>query len=80
MKVTIVGIEEVDYVSKRTNKQVEGRKIYYTYPFDPKKDAVGLIAESTFCGYDISKDLNVGDTIEILYNRYGSVADIRLIE
>ena len=80
MVVTIIGIEEVDYVSKRTNKPVEGRKIYYTYPFAPTKDAAGLIAESCFCNYELAGELKVGDNIELFYNRFGSVADIRIIE
>lgn len=75
----IVGKQDVDYTSRKTNQQVTGVTLYVTCP-DSKVD--GVRAESIFissrslCYPEVMK-LPVGAGIEVYYNRFGSVEDVR---
>ena len=77
MKVKVIGIEDVDYISKRTNQRVNGKRIHYVYDIDEKK-GFGQKAENSYVSAVICNGLAVGDCIELFYNRFGSVSDIRL--
>ena len=76
MKVEIVGIQGVDYVSRKTNKQVTGTTLHVTYPRD---NVEGVVCESIFVSSRSSIDLSgihVGDIVDLSYNRYGSVESL----
>lgn len=74
---TIIGIEEINYISKKTNRQVTGRRIHYTS--DITKDGQGLRAENDYVSDEIGANLYVGDQIEIYYNRYGAISQIKVV-
>lgn len=71
---TIIGKEDVSYVSKKTNQPVIGTRLYLTYEHE-KIDGYGV--ESVFCNSLIATDhLSVGDQIDVYYNKFGNVAEI----
>lgn len=71
----ILGFEKVDYISKKTNKQVLGTRLHMSYTSD-KIDGQGV--ESVFVSNLLCEGLSIGDEIELLYNKYGNVAEIKL--
>lgn len=78
MAFRVVGIEVVDYVSKKTNQRVVGKKIHYLSDIDSKK-GTGQKAENDYVSGEIAEMVSVGDDIEIYYNRFGNVAQIEII-
>lgn len=76
----VVGIEMISYVSKSTNKKVEGARIYCTFDFKPDTDSDGVGCEQFFVKKDIAEKIEVGYTIEPCYNKYGSIVNINIIK
>ncbi len=77
----IVGKEKVDYLSKKTNQQVNGVRLHVLQP-DNKVE--GYAAEAVFisskhASYDAVANLPLGSEIIIIYNRFGSVQDIQIV-
>lgn len=73
MTVEVVGIQDVNYVSRKTNNPVSGTTFHVTYP---KEGVEGVVCESIFVSSrsDIQvAGIRVGDTVDLSYNRYGSV-------
>lgn len=76
----IVGIEDVNYVSKKTGRAVSGVKLHLTYPLDEDKgEGQGVVSEFCSSNIPVVGTLAVGDEVEILYNRYGGIVDIRVL-
>lgn len=76
----IVGIEDVNYVSKKTGRAVTGVKLHLTYPLDDDKgDGQGVVSEFCSSNIPVVNTLTVGDEVEILYNRFGGIADVRVL-
>lgn len=76
----VIGIEEVKYTSKRTNQQVSGRRLHLVSDFsETNKSANGNCAEQVFTACQNVNNVEVGDTIELYYNKYGSVEDLRVV-
>lgn len=74
----VIGTEEVDYTSKKTNRQVTGRRLHLVFDFDQNMAGfVGNGVEVVFTNLDTAKNIKVGDTVELLYNKFGSICDIR---
>lgn len=76
-KLTIVGIREVNYTSKKTGKPVVGTEFYYTqHPLQSGVD--GLVAGKLFVGANALSGFSfipsVGDDVFVFYNRFGSVS------
>lgn len=76
----VIGIEKVNYISKKTGKEVNGYNIYYSYPLT-KEGSEGTKADHEYINADLfnSKGIMVGDEVEFQYNKFGSVTDIRVI-
>ena len=72
----VIGIEQVNYTSRKTNRQVEGVKLHLTYPFD-EEDADGTGVEVVFTSHEVGDKVEIGDLVELLYNKFGSICDIR---
>ena len=72
----VMGKENINYISKRTQKPVIGVKIYVTYPLRGER-GVGDGCDTFFVSSSLVSDVLVGDQIEILFNKYGTVADIK---
>ena len=72
----VIGIEMVDYVNKQ-NKRVQGVKIHGTYE---KDNCVGVCVDSFYLSDDKYEDnVELGDLVEPLYNKYGNVTAIQVI-
>lgn len=74
MKVEIIGIESVDYESKKTGKRVEGYRLHVQYE---KEMCQGYATDVVFINKNFLEGFTVGDEVEILYNKYGKVASLR---
>lgn len=76
----VIGIEEVSYTSKRTNQLVNGRRLHLVSDFaETNKYANGNCAEQIFTSCQNVNNVTVGDTIELYYNKYGNVEDLRIV-
>lgn len=73
MEFVLVGKEFLDYTSKKTGKQVKGYSLHLTYEKD-NCDGVAVCTE--FVSEDMGQAVNVNDTVELLYNKYGKVYKI----
>lgn len=74
MKYEIVGIENVDYESKKTGRRVEGYRLYVQFE---KENCQGSATDCVFINKNILEGFTLGDEVEILYNKYGKVASLR---
>ena len=83
----IIGIEYVKYTSKKTGKLVDGVNVYWRQLL-PITDKSGneLNNQGYACGHEYVKrdifdkaGLSVGDSFQCLYNKYGSIEDIKLV-
>lgn len=69
----ILGIQSVDYTNKSGNR-VSGVRLHCTYE---DKRVTGYAVESIFVSSSVSTDkFEVGDEIDVLYNKYGSVSRV----
>lgn len=72
----IMGIEKVDYVSKKTNRQVKGYKLHMCYE-DERTEGLAVISE--FVGEEYGKDIKVSNKVELFYNKYGQVNKVAIV-
>lgn len=70
MKCEFVGKRRVDYVSKKTGRQVLGWNLYVTHE-DGQTE--GVMAESLYVPDSFRVLAQVGDTVDVTFNRYGGV-------
>lgn len=78
----VLGIEVVDYVSKKTGNRIVGRNLHVCCDFGSKqieRGCQGYRTESVYIKNDMCPDLKVGDQVEFLYNRYGSVEEMKML-
>ena len=73
----IIGIEIVDYLSKKTNRQVVGKKFYAYRPIASSRGD-GYETEVFFCSDRMSaySIVSIGDTVRPIYNKYGNLDDL----
>ena len=80
MKATVLGIQKVNYVSRKTNQPVTGTTLHVSYP---KKDVEGQSVETIFISdrSEISlESVKVGSTVGVYYNRWGSVDGLEIVK
>lgn len=70
--LTVVGVEKLDYTSKRSGKQVKGITIHAAYE---KKGVEGMACVSQYVSEANVGDavVKAGDQVGFYYNRFGSV-------
>lgn len=81
MLFRILGIEKVDYTSRRTGRQVRGTNLHCQIPHSDREpiNLQGERVERLYVKEDIDcSALSVGDDIEVFYNRYGNVDAVHL--
>lgn len=69
----VIGIEEVDYISKKTNKQVTGCTLYLSEPIT--KGVGEKVTDAFFSTEKMNQwpaPVSLGDHVTIYYNRFGS--------
>lgn len=69
----VIGLENVDYKSKKTGKQVTGKRVHLTFTSD-KVDGFACLNE--FVNAELCEGLQVGDVVNIYYNKYGTISHI----
>lgn len=73
MKYCVIGKEYIDYVSKKTNKQVKGYNLHLKYE---KEKCEGEAVMNVFVNEDLGSTVDVTDEVELFYNQYGKVIKI----
>lgn len=76
----IIGIKNVDYVSKKTGKNVVGITLFLT---ETVEDVKGLACDSVYVSsasraYEDAKLCALGDDVEVGYNKYGQICSLCL--
>ena len=78
--MNVIGFSERSFTAKDTDALIEGMNIFVTFE---SKSTTGLACDRFFIS---QKRLNecdyfpsLGDEIELQYNRYGKITDIRLL-
>lgn len=83
----VIGVEVVNYVSKKTNKEVSGYRVHLTTPIDPATGC-GDMVESCFLNSVAAQpmlavcpviDDLIGQDVRVIYNRYGRVDELMII-
>lgn len=78
----IIGIESVHFTPKNSDKKIAGIKVHVGIPMPPKKGQ-GEEVDSFFLSDAKLAALDfvpaVGQTVEVLYNKYGKVSTLRLL-
>lgn len=79
MLIEIVGIQKVEYTSKKTGREVRGQKIFFSYPDDNIR---GVGTDSVFVSgnKEIVPEPALPCTAELLYNKYGNVDTINVVK
>ena len=78
MKYVVLGIQQVNYTSAKTGQRVQGESLHCKYT---QKNVVGEAVEKIYVSSNINGPVvSVGDEVEIFYNKYGAVEEIRLVK
>lgn len=76
MKCTVLGIQNVNYTSKRTGQPVSGVSLHCSFPdMNTKGEAVEKFFISDNLHIDL-RDIVPGDSVEIAFNYRGGVCDV----
>lgn len=80
MKVTVVGIETIDYVSRKTNERVEGYRLYCSDPSTSPR-VKGNVTQDFFISsrkavYQDVPRIPLGIAIDMYFDNYGNVDEI----
>lgn len=73
MQYKVVGKENIDYVSKKTNKQIKGYTLHLTIE---KEKCEGVSVLSVFVSDELGSLVEVNDEVELYYNQYGKVIKV----
>lgn len=81
--MVVFGIEKVDYISKKTNKPVQGLDFHCVSDYMETDVMKGQKVDHYFVsvrsqGWASVQGINIGDDVRALYNRFGQVEDILL--
>lgn len=75
MEYKVFGVEVVDYENKQ-GRRVKGTKLHLGYE---KEGVAGTCVETVFVPERIECNAKVCDSIEVVYNRFGSVAGVKVL-
>lgn len=79
---TVTGIVRGSYVDRKTGNSKPFTRLYLLYDFDEAKysscDVIGRGCESVFISHIID-DIQLGDIVRPIYNKYGSCVDIQIL-
>ena len=81
MKVTLIGYENVDYVSRTTGKQVTGVRLHFQEQPIEMQYGQGFRVLSEFVSHRVvdSVSLMLGEEYDLSYTRNGRVDSLRLL-
>lgn len=69
----VVGVENVDYVSKKTGKSVKGIKLHM---LDKSDNVIGYVASQEFLSEKVDCSVKVNDEVQLFYNKFGQVTSV----
>lgn len=70
----VTGIKKVDYVSKKTGRPVKGYTLWLSYE---RQDVDGFACDEVYVSIErISEVPQLGDLVNVYYNRFGSVESV----
>lgn len=75
----ILGVETVDYVSRKTGNHVTGIRLHTA---QEKRNCTGVSVESFFCKAAAFPDgvlPSVGDEIRLMFNRWGNIEEVSIL-
>lgn len=80
MSLKVVGKQNVDYMSKKTNQQVTGITLHI---IGQNSRVEGMAVDTIFVSsksntYNTVASLPIGAEIDVLYNRWGNVETVEL--
>lgn len=77
----IVGIEEIKFPDEKTGEFIHGRRLHLTFDFDDGdgKEGIGVLYIK-FLKTERAFNAKTGDIVNVLYNQYGKVADILVLD
>lgn len=74
----IVGMRKFQYTSKKSGKSYPAANLYCT---EERNNVLGVAAFDLFVKAElVPGDLQIGSEIDCVYNRFGSVAEIRIVK
>lgn len=74
----IVGMRKFQYTSKKSGKTFPAANLYYT---EERNNVIGVAASDLFVRAElVPGDVQIGSEIACVYNRFGSVEEIRLVK
>lgn len=74
----VVGIKNVDYVSKKTGRNVQGTELHVLYN---DNNVSGKAVDKIYCSKNIVlKDVHIDCEIDVFYNKFGQVDFIQNID
>ncbi len=74
----VVGMRKFQYTSKKTGNTYSAANLYCT---EERDRVVGVAAFDLFVKADlVPGDVQIGSEISCVYNRYGSVVEIRIVK
>ena len=77
MKYKVLGKQIVDYTSSKTGQRVQGINLHCMYS---QKNVEGDAVEKLYVSSNVDSPIvNVGDEVDVFYNRFGSVEEVRLL-
>lgn len=78
MKVNVVGYSNVDYFSKKRNKQIRGTQFFVTFL---DRNTTGLRTENIYLNdsFNVVPPLTLPAEANVSYNRFGYVEDFYFI-
>lgn len=87
--MTIVGLQNVNYKSKKTGKDVRGYRFHMMDESDTRDDLIGASVNSEFVSEDVGRDFLrqfvkdeecIGHVVRVYYNRFGGVDEITSVQ
>lgn len=80
MKYEVLGVQALDYTSRKTGNPVKGVTLHVKYKDSQVSgEATGNIFISDNLGIDCVSDVRPGSRIDVEYNNRGYVADLSII-
>ena len=81
MKAKVLGIQKVDYVSRKTGNSVVGTTLHVSFK---DSDVVGESVDNIFISdnlglKDVLSSIKLGTMVGIEYNRRGFVSDVAIL-
>lgn len=81
MKVKVLGIQSVDYVSRKTGNPVKGITLHSSFKdAQVEGESVSPIFVSDNLGLNCIAEVRPGMTVDVEYNNRGFVCDLKLLK